>query len=91
MPCNTAAPLVEELCDCLLYEVEVLSLSAEHLRLVAVVDMEEGQTGVMGGIAKSSSLDSGLLSVCRGGGPISAVAAALLLLGPATDVFAMAP
>jgi hypothetical protein len=57
MPCNTAAPLVVELHDRLLYEVEVLSSSAEHLRLEAVVDMEEGWTGVVGGIANSLSLD----------------------------------
>ena len=63
--------------------------------------VEEGQIRVIGGIPSSSSLESGLLLVHRGGGPIAPVAAAAVLLlglammallsGPVNVVFMMAP
>jgi len=75
IPCNAAAPPVAELCNHLLYEVdEASSLSAERLCLEAVVEeiVEEGRIGVIGGIPSSLLLESDLLLVRRGGGPIGA-------------------
>jgi len=66
IPCNAAVPLVVELHNRLLYEVdEVSSLSAERLRFEVVVEeiAEEGRIGVVGGIPTLSSLESGSLLV----------------------------
>jgi hypothetical protein len=99
IPCNADAPLeADPRVRLLLYEeTEVSSSSAEHLRFgMAEKIMEEGRTGVDGGI-ESSSLDSGLSFTSasftgRVGGPIPPlVATIVLLLGVVNAEFAMAP
>ena len=101
IPCNADAPLEVDLrIRLLLYketETEVSSSSAEHLRFeMAEKVVEEGQTGIDGGI-ESSSLDpdlliTGALFMDRVGGRIpSPVATTVLLLGAVNAEFAMAP
>ena len=95
MPCNANAPLEEDLRVRLLLneEMEVSSSSAERLRFEMAEIMEEGRTGVDGGI-ESSSLETGTGTSSTGGvgGPIlPLVATTVLLLGAVNVEFAMAP